>query len=105
MDGGWPAAEFNASPEAAESLPDGPPSHRWIQQHGCQCSPLGLILNVGARLVVTRPEGSSAAGVPSGDRGDTAPPLEVARPAGDSGAVTDLLVALLVPDHESPAAH
>ena len=60
---------------------------------------------VGARLVVTRPEGSSAAGVPSGDRGDTAPPLEVARPAGDPGAVTDLLVALLVPDHDSPAAH
>jgi hypothetical protein len=59
---------------------------------------------VGARLVVTRPEGSTLAGVPSGERGETAPPLEVERPGGDPAAVTDLLVALLLPDRESPAA-
>lgn len=60
---------------------------------------------VGARLVVTRLEGSSAPGVLSGQLGETAPPLEVVRPAGDPDAVTDLLVALLTSDHESPAAH
>lgn len=59
---------------------------------------------VGARLVVTRPEGSTTAGVPTGERGDAPPPLEVERPAGDPAAVTDLLVALLLPDRESPAA-
>lgn len=59
---------------------------------------------VGARLVVTRPEGSAPAGVPTGERGDAPPPLEVERPAGDPAAVTDLLVALLLPDRESPAA-
>lgn len=59
---------------------------------------------VGARLVVTRPEGSTPAGVPKGERGDAPPPLEVERPAGDPAAVTDLLVALLLPDRESPAA-
>jgi hypothetical protein len=59
---------------------------------------------VGARLVVTRPEGSAPAGVPIGERGDAPPPLEVERPAGDPAAVTDLLVALLLPDRESPAA-
>jgi hypothetical protein len=59
---------------------------------------------VGARLVVTRPEGSTPAGVPTGERGDAPPPLEVERPAGDPAAVTDLLVALLLPDRESPAA-
>ncbi len=59
---------------------------------------------VGARLVVTRPAGSTPAGVPSGERGDAPPPLEVERPAGDPAAVTDLLVALLAPDRESPAA-
>jgi hypothetical protein len=59
---------------------------------------------VGARLVVTRPAGSTPAGVPTGERGDAPPPLEVERPAGDPAAVTDLLVALLAPDRESPAA-
>jgi hypothetical protein len=59
---------------------------------------------VGARLVVTRPAGSTPAGVPSGERGDAPPPLEVGRPAGDPAAVTDLLVALLAPDRESPAS-
>ena len=59
---------------------------------------------VGARLVVTRPEGSAPAGVPTGERWDAPPPLEVERPAGDPAAVTDLLVALLLPDRESPAA-
>jgi len=59
---------------------------------------------VGARLIVTRPEGSTPARVPSGERGETPPPLEVERPGGDPVAVTDLLVALLLPDRESPAA-
>jgi hypothetical protein len=59
---------------------------------------------VGARLVVTRPEGSTPAAGPMGERGDTPPPLDVERPAGDPAAVTDLLVALLLPDRESPAA-
>jgi len=59
---------------------------------------------VGARLVVTRPEGSTPAVAPTGERGDTPPPLDVERPAGDPAAVTDLLVALLLPDRESPAA-
>ena len=59
---------------------------------------------VGARLVVTRPEGSAPARVPTGERGDAPPPLEVERPGGDPAAVTELLVALLVPDRESPAA-
>ena len=59
---------------------------------------------VGARLVVTRPEGSTPAAAPTGERGDTPPPLDVERPAGDPAAVTDLLVALLLPDRESPAA-
>jgi len=58
---------------------------------------------VGARLVVTRPAGSAPAGVSTGERGNAPPPLEVERPAGDSAAVTDLLVALLLPDQESPA--
>ncbi|NBW31955.1 MAG: hypothetical protein EBR48_04875 [bacterium] len=58
---------------------------------------------VGARLVVTRPEGSTPAGVLQGARGDAPPPLEVVRPAGDPAAVTELLVALLLPDRESPA--
>ena len=59
---------------------------------------------VGARLIVTGPEGSTPARVPSGERGETPPPLEVERPGGDPVAVTDLLVALLLPDRESPAA-
>jgi hypothetical protein len=71
-------------------------------------SVVGTVLDacvyVGARLVVTRPEGSAPAGVPTGERGDAPPPLEVERPSGDPAAVTDLLVALLLPDCESPAA-
>lgn len=59
---------------------------------------------VGARLIVTRPEGSIPAAAPTGALGDTPPPLDVERPAGDPAAVTDLLVALLLPDRESPAA-
>jgi hypothetical protein len=59
---------------------------------------------VGARLVVTTPEGSAPAAAPTAERGDTPPPLDVERPAGDPAAVTDLLVALLLPDRESPAA-
>lgn len=58
---------------------------------------------VGARLVVTRPEGSPQAVVRSGERGSTPPPLEVERPGGNPAAVTELLVALLLPDRESPA--
>ena len=65
---------------------------------------LDACVYVGARLVVTRPEGSAPAGVPTGERGDAPPPLEVERPSGDPAAVTDLLVALLLPDRESPAA-
>ena len=71
-------------------------------------SVVGTVLDacvyVGARLVVTRREGSAPAGVPTGERGDAPPPLEVERPSGDPAAVTDLLVALLLPDRESPAA-
>lgn len=59
---------------------------------------------VGARLVVTRPAGSAPVGAPAGERGEAPPPLEVERPAGDPATVTDLLVALLAPDRESPAA-
>ena len=59
---------------------------------------------VGARLVMTRPEGSRPAVVPAGERGEAPPPLDVERPGGDPAAVTDLLVALLLPDRESPAA-
>jgi hypothetical protein len=71
-------------------------------------SVVGTVLDacvyVGARLVVTRPEGSAPAGVPAGEHGDVPPPLEVERPSGDPAVVTDLLVALLLPDRESPAA-
>ena len=71
-------------------------------------SVVGTVLDacayVGARLVVTRAEGSTPAAAPTGERGDTPPPLDVERPAGDPAAVTDLLVALLLPDRESPAA-
>ncbi len=59
---------------------------------------------VGARLVMTRPEGSRPSVAPSGQRGEAPPPLDVERPGGDPAAVTDLLVALLLPDRESPAA-
>lgn len=59
---------------------------------------------VGARLVITRPEGSPSVTAPTPALGENPPPLEVERPAGDPAAVTDLLVALLIPDRESPAA-
>ncbi|MEY3683876.1 MAG: pfkB family carbohydrate kinase [Chloroflexota bacterium] len=58
---------------------------------------------VGARLVVTKLVGSSPAGVPAGGPGLAPPPLEVERPADNPGAVTELLVALLLPDRESSA--
>ena len=71
-------------------------------------SMVGTVLDacayVGARLVLTRPEGSAQVGVSTGGHGDAPPPLEVERPSGDPAAVTELLVALLRPDRESPAA-
>lgn len=59
----------------------------------------------GARLVVTRSEGSEPLAALLPERNAGPPPLEVERPDVDPSIVTNLLIALLRPDREPPAAN